>query len=486
MKPRVADFPDWLGPMLVKELRQGLRTRGFVFSFIGLQFALMFLMVVAVLLYARDPQDFDATILGAVFWILIGGLLIFVTPLRAFNGLAAERKANTLELIFLSGLTAWRIAFGKWITLFSQALLFVLAVLPFAILRYFFGKVDLVEDLQLLLIAVLVCAVATAVTLAISGLPLWVRGLVVVGAVALLVSSAEEMYSFVRSFLSGRSAPAAPAYAVPTYAVPGTAVPASPSPETGWWLVGVDCLLGTLLALEVAAASVAPPAENHAGRQRFYALLFWLPLPFLSLLGASEDVQRRQLGLSVWCTALFICHHLSVRPALFQNHCRAFRGWRSICGLPFQVGWPSATVFLVLVAVLLTLAAPSLYGIADAMAVVYMACAALLSSVFFWIEFRPRARFPLVAQTLFTALSVVLGVFLVARLPELQGARWFAFLPGMGFGVMMMMDDSPYLWLIHATCALGLFASLLLLRSRKYWVEYSNFCWGLAKPSTKL
>ena len=94
------------------------------------------------------PKGFDASGLGAIFWLLIGALLILVTPLRAFNELAAERKANTLELIFMSGLSAWRIAFGKWVSLLFQALLFLLAVLPYAIMRYYFGAVDLAQDLH--------------------------------------------------------------------------------------------------------------------------------------------------------------------------------------------------------------------------------------------------------------------------------------------------------------------------------------------------
>ena len=56
MKTKIADFPDWFGPMLVKELRQGLKTRGFVFSFIGLQTVLVLVLIYHVLLYARAPE----------------------------------------------------------------------------------------------------------------------------------------------------------------------------------------------------------------------------------------------------------------------------------------------------------------------------------------------------------------------------------------------------------------------------------------------
>ena len=31
------DFPDWVGPMLVKELRQGLKARAFEVTFVSLQ-----------------------------------------------------------------------------------------------------------------------------------------------------------------------------------------------------------------------------------------------------------------------------------------------------------------------------------------------------------------------------------------------------------------------------------------------------------------
>ncbi|HEV7406690.1 MAG TPA: hypothetical protein VGO11_27315, partial [Chthoniobacteraceae bacterium] len=372
MKARIADFPDWFGPMLVKELRQSLNTRGFVYSFIGLQTVLTFVMVIAVLVYARDAQAFDANVLGGIFWILIGAMLIFVTPLRAFNSLAAERKANTLELIFMSGLSAWRIVFGKWVSLLFQALLFLLAVLPFAILRYFFGGVNLVEDLQSLLAMVLSCAVASAVALAISGMPLWVRVMVGVGLVLSFTKSDgldffDELWEYVRS---------------------GDPVSFHTTAEMSWWLTGFNSLLACLLALEIAAATVAPPAENHAGRQRFLALLFWLPLPFLNQMAVSEDTLHRQLWLFMSCSGVLIWQHLSVRPVLFASHCRPFRGWRSTYGLPFQIGWPSAVVFLLLGVVLLVLAMPAL-GSLDPLSVelvpyFVMAAAALLSAVVFW------------------------------------------------------------------------------------------------------
>jgi len=59
-----SDFADWFSPMLVKELRQGMRSRLFVISFLLLQGALIFVAITASFyssLAARvpglDPSD---------------------------------------------------------------------------------------------------------------------------------------------------------------------------------------------------------------------------------------------------------------------------------------------------------------------------------------------------------------------------------------------------------------------------------------------
>ena len=41
------DFPRWLPPMLVKELRQGLRMRGFVATLVGFQVLMLVLTLIA-------------------------------------------------------------------------------------------------------------------------------------------------------------------------------------------------------------------------------------------------------------------------------------------------------------------------------------------------------------------------------------------------------------------------------------------------------
>ncbi|HEV7406692.1 MAG TPA: hypothetical protein VGO11_27325 [Chthoniobacteraceae bacterium] len=491
MKPKIPDFPDWFGPMLVKELRQGLKTRGFVFSFIGLQTVLVLVLVYHVLLYSRAPKGFDASGLGAIFWFLLGALLVFVTPLRAFNELAAERKANTLELIFMSGLSAWRIAFGKWVSLLFQALLFLLAVLPYAILRYYFGAVDLAQDLHGMLMVMLLCAVLSAVALAISGMPLWVRIITMIGVVICFMSSLGLFQMLIFS----------------PYGSSRASSMLSWTDETNWWLVGWDIVLVCLIALQVAAATVAPPAENHAGAQRFLTLLLWLPLPVMGWQSASESALLAQVFLFVVIAGVLVWYQLSVKPSEMVSHCRPFRQWRAAFGLPFQPGWPSAVVFLLIVVGLyaFTISGAIAYGtkIHDAEdrawfhAAFAMPAAALLCSTFVWILFRQKARFPLLFQTLFLILCGVAVALIVAGKPpttHLGEYYIFGFLPPSAVWAMMdQSNDYAYSavgvvskhrvlvatsWSTIAYLALASYALLLIFCSRKYWRHYFRTCFA--------
>ncbi len=327
MKTPFADFPDWLGPMLVKELRQGLKARGFVFSFLGFQVVLAIVIIYHVLLYAREGKGFEVGGLSATFWTLIGAQLLLITPLRALNELAGERKANTLELIFMSGLTAWRIIFGKWISLLFQALLFLLAILPYMILRYYFGGVNLTEDLTVLGTIMLACALVSAVALAISGLALFARVTAAVLASFLVLSWVPMMLA--RMAFGGRSG----------------AMSFFDFSDVNFWFIALDSLLVCLIALEVGAATVAPVAENHVGRQRFLALLAFLPVPWLQALHTTEAGVMAQVVFFAVLAGVLSWHHLSDAPRSLLSYSRPFSGIRALLGLPFQPGWPSAVVF---------------------------------------------------------------------------------------------------------------------------------------------
>ncbi len=139
---KLADFSDRLSPMLVKELRQGLRTHLFVTAFMLLQ-GFMFLCI---LMASAD----GSSVASGFFWFFIVVTFVVVQPLRGFGALSNEYTLNTMDLIQLTHMDALRITWGKWLALNAQTLLMMVAVLPYLVLRYFFGSVDLVSDLALL------------------------------------------------------------------------------------------------------------------------------------------------------------------------------------------------------------------------------------------------------------------------------------------------------------------------------------------------
>lgn len=181
------DFPDWLSPIVVKELRQGLKSRAFVSIATLLQGGMAFMFVIAALT-AMSPGGSGVDALSGFFWFMLWVPLVFVMPGRALQAVVEETKVQTLELVQMTRMQSLRIVFGKWCALTVQSFLLVLAILPYFVLRYFFGGVDLVNDLVNLLSLLGMSMLLTAAGLAASTLKPGLRiVLVIIGAGVMLI-----------------------------------------------------------------------------------------------------------------------------------------------------------------------------------------------------------------------------------------------------------------------------------------------------------
>ena len=273
------DFADWLSPMLVKELRQGVRSRAFISTFILLQVAMLFDVLIGLL-----GNDFDsAESSTAFFWVLVGASVLFVLPLSGVNSVGGEIKANTLELIFLTRLTALRIIAGKWLAIFAQALLLVCAVLPYLVLRYFIGGINLTAELVSLVVMLIASAVFSAVTIGISPYQTRVvRGFLVIAVLLMLWGSATPLFFF----LGGPSSTG------------GLGL-------SRWLIVpAVACaVVLLLLMLEVGASKIAPDAENHAAAKRTLAVAAFLVAWGAILLPGNS----REITVVAFILALGVC-----------------------------------------------------------------------------------------------------------------------------------------------------------------------------------
>lgn len=254
--PALADFGDWLSPMIVKELRQGLRTWVFVVAFIVLQTILVMTLLISFSAGNEESSSY-------LFWMLIAGILVFIVPLRGFNALAGEMKTDTLDLLMLTRLDAFRIAVGKWIALVAQSTLISVSVLPYVVLRYFGGGVNVGRELVALLLLWMLSAFVAAVAVAFSALP------------SIIIRT---FFLLAAWFCSAMACSAVTSLAVDAGGGSPFGIFGSGSPTLGMILAVLAPLwaYACYFVLDVGASTIAPLAANHATRKRLISLAFLL------------------------------------------------------------------------------------------------------------------------------------------------------------------------------------------------------------------
>ena len=138
--------------MLVKELRQGMRARGFVMPFASIH--LLAVLAVAVEFAVKRAAATGiatgsafATNGHIIFWGLMAVVVAVIFPLRSLGSMTSDVHAGQWQLVLLTGMNRWSIVRGKWLAQMSLAGLMLISLLPYGIARYFFGGVELIANL---------------------------------------------------------------------------------------------------------------------------------------------------------------------------------------------------------------------------------------------------------------------------------------------------------------------------------------------------
>ena len=335
----INDFSDRLSPILVKELRQGLRQPTFVIAFLCLQVLLCIVVLVAVIsapVGSPSALAVGSTVSG-FFFVLLAIAILIVQPLRGLGALASEIKADTLDLLLLTRLNSWRITFGKWLALVSQSALLVVAVFPYLILRYYLGGMQLFAELLALVTLFIMSASLTGVTVGFSATAsVVIRGLVALAILfALVVGPNLLTLAVMRGGMGGRGSL--------------FALTLGSSAEVAAY-AGEMLLLAFFgyYFLEMGATQIAPPSENRSTCKRLVGLatlglMVWL-LP------------NEAFGLYIgWLlvTSLLIIDALTERPEFSASVLRPFRRCgplRNLAGALLLPGWASGIFFVLLLA----------------------------------------------------------------------------------------------------------------------------------------
>ncbi len=141
---------DRINPLVVKEIRQGLRTRLFWVCF-GLM--LVACVMLSLMAYA-DVRDSGYQPKGRTYFftyfVCLGLVHFFIIPYSAYRSLAREREDETWVLLALTGLGPRRILRGKVTSFLAQAALYASAVGPFLLFSYYLNGIDLPTILTVL------------------------------------------------------------------------------------------------------------------------------------------------------------------------------------------------------------------------------------------------------------------------------------------------------------------------------------------------
>jgi hypothetical protein len=448
------NLDDWLSPILVKELRQGMRARVFVVSFLLLQVFLVVLVLGNVA--ARDDSG-TLDVQNHFFWIIIGFALLVMMPMRGLVAVSLEIKNRTMETIMLTRLTAWRVVFGKWSALFAQSLLLVSAVLPYIVLRYFIGGDDVVSDFEWILFMLWFSGILIAASIAVSALgnPV-VRIVILVGIIFVIASGAGDL------------------------------LPRGISPGKPWEIMGWLLILGFFIPavlFELTASGIAPVSENHAIRRRLLALLFFIASWGLETVSGSGF----QAGVVIPLLVLIgICYfELAEKPRLVPRMIQtlAAKGWWGrIAGVFLLPGWPSALLFSLVVIPLAMIVCYQFVPpdtrtpwVLPIFAVLGSLLTPILVCHLFWPKMNQVLLMVVLYNVVLTALTSILEGF--ATLTHFHVDEILAFLPSMPVILIAQnadtqwVSDSAAWYLVGNSIVLVLVIIALLSGSRVYFRE---------------
>ncbi len=162
---RLIHWSNWLNPILVKETRQALKSKQFIWTF----YLLILIVIIWTLLaiWSSMPNIYYESD-GSVF--LTGYLLILlipamiVIPQATFRSMASELDDGTYETLTLSLLRPWQVVFGKLTVAMLQLIIYLSILAPCIALTYLLQGVTLESIAAVLLIlsttSIALCTVA--------------------------------------------------------------------------------------------------------------------------------------------------------------------------------------------------------------------------------------------------------------------------------------------------------------------------------------
>lgn len=164
---RSRDLPERLGPMTVKELRQGMRRGMFVYPFLAIHLLAVVAMAVEFQMAEVESYTEFAGIMNLFlfipghpwfsgpFWGVTGGICLVLMPLGGLALMGQELEEGNHELLLMTPLSRWKVIRGKFLAMWGLCLLTFISLLPYMIVRYLNGGMDTWRNIAMAITVVL-------------------------------------------------------------------------------------------------------------------------------------------------------------------------------------------------------------------------------------------------------------------------------------------------------------------------------------------
>ena len=136
---------EWLNPLLVKEVRQSLKSRQFMFTFALVLCLSWFWSIAGITRLGADVSyGANGPELFYGYYLILAFPLLLIVPYSAYRSLIAEREDNTYELVAITALKPRQIVGGKLGSAVAQMLVYASAVTPCLAFTYLLRGIDVI------------------------------------------------------------------------------------------------------------------------------------------------------------------------------------------------------------------------------------------------------------------------------------------------------------------------------------------------------
>lgn len=158
-----------LTPVVLKELRQGLRRGTFLIPFmvihlfaIGALYMEFFSSVELASNQFTGVMQIGLFFEHTPFWWVVGVICIILMPLGGIVLMQEEMDEGNYELLQMTELSRWQVVLGKLLSIWGITLLTLSSLLPYLIVRYFVGGMDVWRNFALVITVVMASAMVAS------------------------------------------------------------------------------------------------------------------------------------------------------------------------------------------------------------------------------------------------------------------------------------------------------------------------------------